>query len=179
MHISESRSIKSNIFSDQANSVAYNHRELARMDLLTLAIVLLLGAAPATTHDQLRDAVDLESQLIQISQDTIKLEQSGSSHFKRSIAEAVAALSSITGCRNHSGILDWSCTRCKSYRNVADFKPYKLLTDDTFDLFGIVGYLPSLDGIMLTFRGTDSRNIFSWITSLVVSSQTLACAAWC
>jgi hypothetical protein len=136
-----------------------------------------LAAAPATTREELSDAVALKRELIQIAEDANKLEQPSSRHFKRSIAEAVAALSSITGCRNHSRILDWSCSRCKRYRNVVDFKPYKLLTDDAFDLFGIVGYLPSLDGIMLTFRGTDSRNIFSWITSLVVSRQTLVCAA--
>jgi hypothetical protein len=40
--------------------------------------------------------------------------------------------------------------------------------DAAWDVLGYMGYLPSLDAIVVAFRGTDSGNLGNWMNNLKV-----------
>lgn len=76
------------------------------------------------------------------------------------VAMSVSELVSATYC-NPSNLEHWNCTRCKG-----SFELERVIFDPIWDLLGFVGWSHDLDGIVISFRGTDSHSYYNWVENM-------------
>mmetsp|Transcript_18041 Transcript_18041/g.57713 ORF Transcript_18041/g.57713 Transcript_18041/m.57713 type:complete len:278 (-) Transcript_18041:231-1064(-) len=62
-----------------------------------------------------------------------------------------------------NAISDWSCNLCDTASN---FQIYQSMYDPSTDNQGFVGYSPSLDEIVISFRGTVASSIKNWMEDI-------------
>eukprot|EP01100_Stratorugosa_tubuloviscum_P003324 TRINITY_DN179_c0_g1_i1.p1 TRINITY_DN179_c0_g1~~TRINITY_DN179_c0_g1_i1.p1 ORF type:complete len:290 (+),score=102.82 TRINITY_DN179_c0_g1_i1:45-914(+) len=71
---------------------------------------------------------------------------------------------------NYSSLEDWNCKWCNYDSVVSNFRYTNSLYDQKTDTFGFVGYNPTLNQIIVTFRGSQSMQ--NWITNLNLAKMT-------
>lgn len=77
-------------------------------------------------------------------------------------------LSYATYCPSDT-LQNWSCKWCSQSSGVAKFQPYSFPSDFRTNTFGVVGYNPAWNQIVIAFRG--SHNIRNWIVDLNFSKM--------
>lgn len=77
------------------------------------------------------------------------------------VARAVSRLVAASYC-NVSSLAAWNCTRCAT----SGFELKKVVFDQLWDLLGFVGWSDELDGVVVAFRGTDSRSYYNWVENM-------------
>lgn len=77
------------------------------------------------------------------------------------VARAVSRLVAASYC-NVSSLAVWNCTRCAR----SGFELKRVVFDQLWDLLGFVGWSDELDGIVVAFRGTDSRSYYNWVENM-------------
>lgn len=55
----------------------------------------------------------------------------------------------------------WNCSRCSER-----FELERVVFDPLWDLLGFVGWSDDLDGIVISFRGTDSHSYYNWVENM-------------
>ncbi len=76
------------------------------------------------------------------------------------VARRLADVVSATYC-SPENLAAWNCTRCSD-----DLESVTLTWDPQWDLLGIVGWSKALDGIVISFRGTDSHSYYNWVENM-------------
>lgn len=76
------------------------------------------------------------------------------------VAREVAKLVAASYC-NVDTLSHWNCTRCHD-----DFVLKRVVFDPLWDLLAFVGWSHTLDGIVVSFRGTDSRSYYNWAENM-------------
>ena len=71
------------------------------------------------------------------------------------VARRLSEFVSATYCTPEN-IAAWNCSRCSD-----DLEMVSLINDPIWDLLGVVGWSKALDGIVISFRGTDSHSYYS------------------
>ena len=76
------------------------------------------------------------------------------------VATAVSELVAASYC-TPANLEHWNCSRCKE-----NFKLERVVFDPLWDLLGFVGWSDELDGIVISFRGTDSHSYYNWVENM-------------
>ena len=58
----------------------------------------------------------------------------------------------------------WCACRCTG--RASQFETFSTIDDEAWDLKAYTGWSPSLPGIVVAFRGTDSRSIGNWVENM-------------
>ena len=76
------------------------------------------------------------------------------------VAKAVSEFVAASYCRPEN-IENWNCSRCTD-----GFVLERAIFDPLWDLQGFVGWSDDLDGIIVSFRGTDSHSYYNWVENM-------------
>ncbi len=76
------------------------------------------------------------------------------------VARRLADVVSATYC-SPENLAAWNCSRCSD-----DLESVTLTWDPQWDLLGVVGWSKALDGIVISFRGTDSHSYYNWVENM-------------
>ena len=76
------------------------------------------------------------------------------------VAKSVSELVAASYC-NPKTLRNWNCSRC-----VEGFQIKNVIFDPIWDLLGFVGWSDELDGIVVSFRGTDSHSYYNWVENM-------------
>lgn len=76
------------------------------------------------------------------------------------VATSVSELVAATYC-TPANLEHWNCSRCKE-----NFDLERVVFDPLWDLLGFVGWSDELDGIVISFRGTDSHSYYNWVENM-------------
>ena len=76
------------------------------------------------------------------------------------VARRLSEFVSATYC-SPENIAAWNCSRCSD-----DLDLVTLTWDPEWDLVGVVGWSKALDGIVISFRGTDSHSYYNWVENM-------------
>jgi len=87
--------------------------------------------------------------------------------YDENMARSYIYYSSVAYCENKTKILTWNCAPCSKNKN---FTPYKTFYDPSTHTFGYMGYTDK--DIVISFKGTDPKDIKNWITNLNFAKQT-------
>jgi len=91
------------------------------------------------------------------------------SDYNSNFAQMYAYHSSVAYCSNNTKILKWDCSPCSK---ISNFIPYKIFQDPSTDTSGYLGSTDNGNTIVVSFRGTNAKDIKNWITNLNFAKQT-------
>ncbi|KAK9808570.1 hypothetical protein WJX73_010249 [Symbiochloris irregularis] len=79
------------------------------------------------------------------------------------MARTMARYTSVVYCKDEN-IMAWNCSRCNE--RAAAFSTFSTIEDAAWDLKAYTGWSPSLPGIVVAFRGTDSHSVGNWVENM-------------
>lgn len=80
--------------------------------------------------------------------------------FDMDVARRLSQVVSATYCTPEN-LVNWNCSRC-----LDDLERVTLIEDPSWDLLGVVGWSEALDGVVVSFRGTDSHSYYNWVENM-------------
>ena len=93
------------------------------------------------------------------------------SPYNASLSMQLLHLSGAAYCGVQS-VEDWTCSFCSE---VPGFQPYGVEYNSTTDMLAFVGYLPSTNSVIISFRGTSLTSILDWVEDLNFFAVSAIC----
>ncbi|GMH35298.1 hypothetical protein BSKO_03166 [Bryopsis sp. KO-2023] len=86
-------------------------------------------------------------------------------HLDMAETRMMAMLISIVYCHNETSLKSWTCFRCKDPL-IEGFVVHEIVSIDSWDFFGYIGYFPKTNAKVIVFRGTNEHSLWNWVEDL-------------